>query len=167
MNSSLEDIVTHCSESTEDGLIAILNVLKDNSTLRRLSVEEAEEPNQKLKTAWENMLRHNLVLSNVWEELEDPMILFYLKLNCAGRIKVIDRIDATEEDWLAVLENSDGDLDCLYCFLRANPTLCTCLNAIDQSEDTKVDVEEVLDTTKKEVVNHPRKRRRTIRTHPL
>ena len=83
-------------------------------------------------------MKDNSTLTFGCLELEDPLIDMFDNLNRAGRARVIDNKDATEKDWVEVLEASDGDLDCLFYFLREKPSLCTLINPllVDQSGDS-------------------------------
>ena len=67
------------------------------------------------------MMKVNSTLTSIYLNLEDPLIEMYKKLNRAGRARVVDNEDATASDLVEVLEASDGDLDCLFYFLREMP----------------------------------------------
>ena len=128
VNSTLTWLLIDSHDGVQDGLIAVANALKENETLKSL-VFSSTLPGENVLSAIRETLRDNLVLAEIHVfrgsvGSRDPDIDYYLKLNRAGRSKVIDRHDATESDWMEVLEDSDGDVDCLYYFLRANPALC-------------------------------------------
>ena len=114
VNSTLDGVALsyETDGSVDEAFIAIANALRVNNTLNEVYIT-AESANETVVKAFQQMLRDNLVLENIWENLRDDMIEYYLKLNRIGRRRVIDRDDATDQEWLRVLEASDGDINCL------------------------------------------------------
>lgn len=56
----------------------------------------------------------------------DPILTFYLKLNKAGRGKLLakEETTATNEQWVEVIIASKDDIQCTYYFLSQNPSVC-------------------------------------------
>jgi hypothetical protein len=112
-------------------LQAIASALKVNTTLTELCLtcESSVSPSNKGKDAILDMLLHNYALKN-FRSLEDDAELnaqtdFYLKLNRIGRGNLLQRAeDGSKQQWVDMLIQQKDDLDCLFYFLSANPSLC-------------------------------------------
>jgi hypothetical protein len=134
VNRSLKklDLSFTCAPSDMDPLLqAIASALKVNTTMTDLflSCESSTPPSKKGKDAILDMLLHNYSLQH-FRILEDDAELdaqkdFYLKLNSIGRGKLLQRAeDSSKQQWVDMLVQQKDDLDCLFYFLSANPSLC-------------------------------------------
>jgi hypothetical protein len=134
VNTSLKklDLSFTCGPSDIDPLLqAIASAVKVNTTLTELfiSCESSTSPSNVGKDDILDMLLHNYTLKH-FRILEDDAELdaqkdFYLKLNRIGRGKLLQRAeDGSKQQWVDMLIQQKDDLDCLFYFLSANPSLC-------------------------------------------
>lgn len=136
--------------SSDAGTLALANMLKENNVLEELCLSShdfneysamfmgnaLEKENTTLLDLWLMVPAHNGGTSSF--PVDDPRIDFYLRLNRAGRNRVmhllqeqdgpraaLERCSLEERKaWINTLVNSKRDIDCSFYLLQNIPSLC-------------------------------------------
>jgi len=107
--------------------VAIAKALRTNTSLKTLDLQCQVIGNEGLEELT-SMMEANYTIESVrttGRRLSlSEKIYMYLRLNRAGRV-LLAKEDATHSDWAELLVQAREDLDCLFYFVRANPTLWT------------------------------------------
>ena len=130
-NSKLERLRLQLSQ--DDHAVPIVEALHENTNLQRLGLVLPRRENDKrlhLTDKLADMLRksnYNLVqmdLVGLTNNVEE--ILFFLKVNQAGRKRLLSQ-GAARDQWVQTLISHNDDLSVMFYFLSKNPTLCLVL----------------------------------------
>jgi len=142
-NTHIEKLTLSFDDDLEDSsCFALVAALQYNSTLQALSLLNASSRDNLsgISTASQEaligMMQHNMTLADFKLRGHDvsDQILFYLKLNRAGRRQLFPSLDSfddncnrhgvTRELWVNKVILSREDPDCSFYFLIMNPSVC-------------------------------------------
>lgn len=108
---------------------------EDGSRLTSLSMQMNSFGALGFYTLWQGVLRTNSRLQNVQVGLRSHNVYgsprgqrdvdIALRLNKAGRVRLLRDRRATAQEWLECLFGVVDDVDCSFALLRENPTLCS------------------------------------------
>jgi hypothetical protein len=101
----------------------IAEALAENSTLREIRLYFLYCVVHKLRVSFLELVKQNCTLEKVDGGWACSNIEFFLKLNRAGRKRLMHG-SSSPWDWVEVLASQHDDLDALYYLLSQNPTLC-------------------------------------------
>lgn len=90
--------------------------------------DKTKSNSKSLECAFTSMLETNVsleTLSLLDGSIHSPLMDLYLKLNIKGRRQLLLQSGKVQPTslWLKALVDSNGDIDCLFCFLQMNPAL--------------------------------------------
>ena len=131
MTTSIKKLTLCFTDQLDDtNCLALAKMLQNNTTLQYFGLLNVSPSNKssglssKCVTALIHMLQYNLTLQELTTR-GDPVdeIQLYVKLNRAGRQHLVHPM-ATRDLWVNTLISSRDDLDCSYCFLTMNPSIC-------------------------------------------
>jgi hypothetical protein len=133
-NSSLKQL--HIVVKHYEDAIPMAQALEHNTSLVKLLLRTYHYPRvvrPAVYQAFRQMLERNCSLLYLemfqghpmrpWLELSDPTLQIFLKVNRAGRAKLM-QANCTNEQWVATIIASKDDVDCSFYFLSQNPTVC-------------------------------------------
>jgi len=109
-----------------------LDYLKVSGDISEMNDEDANDKtksnSKSLECAFTSMLETNVsleTLSLLDGSIHSPLMDLYLKLNIKGRRQLLLQSGKVQPTslWLKALVDSNGDIDCLFCFLQMNPAL--------------------------------------------
>jgi hypothetical protein len=129
-NSTLEKLKLEVDNTmTSDvDLVEIARGLAMNSTLNyfRISGLLGFIDMKQTEMAFENSLERNVTLMAFSIlKIHTPKLELHLKLNRAGRGLWLQQGPASERDpWVKALAGCNGDIDCLFYIISANPAIC-------------------------------------------
>lgn len=130
-NKSLEILHLYLTtlEGGEKRQIAIAEALEGNHSLKRFSLfGSAGNITIKTQSHFAKMLERNFQLEELELQDEDdvirPQIEMYLKLNRAGRGRLLQSEALYREDWVSVLFSLRDYTDCLFHMISLNPAVC-------------------------------------------
>ena len=135
INTSLKSLELHLrsrSEDDESGIIQISYALAKNKTLASFQLHGATAHScgsWDARKAYLRMLQTNY-------SLHDSVLIFhptflrpdneyYSKLNRFGRGRLLENSNIGRDEWVDTLIKVRDDLDCIYYFLKAQPSLCS------------------------------------------
>lgn len=137
-NTSLRKLSMVVYELDEDNnteetcsLPEIASALYHNSTLQVLELHGRNEIGKWMEEPFLNMMQSNYSLTTLELFHTDglflkPFLMFYLKLNRAGRGGVLQNENASRSHWVDSLIQVTNDISCLFYFISTNPLLCDC-----------------------------------------
>ena len=143
-NTSLVKLDFGIMHTVTPAIIALAEALTVNSTLQEvyISLEAGQMTlSPDAKGAVMTMLSRNYTLRKFRlvqvEQDEDIHHAedYYMKLNCIGRGRLFS--SGSKRDWVEMLVQNSQDLDCLFYFIGANPSLCN-----QQEQQTSRDEED-------------------------
>ena len=133
--SNIRDLILGRNSLGDETCGHLYSVLgNDQSSLNSLSLQVNSFGAMGFYTLWQGVLRTNSRLKNLRVGLRTYSINgtsrgqrdidIALRLNKAGRVKLLRDRTATAKDWLECLFSVADDADCSYTLLRENPSLC-------------------------------------------
>ena len=151
LNTRLKSLKVHLrsrSEDDEAGIIEISRALIRNKTLSKFELHCAtnDSGSRDARKAYLQMLQHNYSLTESTLLFHRKFLLpeskYYAKINSVGRGHLLGDINASRDEWVDVLVNVKNDLDGLYYFLRAQPSLCS--SSVNASTKKKRNVDDTM-----------------------
>jgi hypothetical protein len=133
VNTHLVSLTLPRSNLNDEGLYLMAQALTVNTTLKRIEVGISKSVSKHgldalTKTLESNYGLQRLVISGAEKSVEDK-VDYFMRLNEVGRGKLLCDGNATREQWVEMLISCSEDLDCLFYFIKMNPTLCQFANA--------------------------------------
>jgi hypothetical protein len=116
------------NNNKECGIVDLAKALEFNSTLTVLELHGRSEIGKWIEEAFLEMMKTNYALRTLKLFNDDSFLKleidFYLKLNRAGRDKLLQNANSTRNQWMEAIVTVRDDLSCLFYFLSVNPLLC-------------------------------------------
>lgn len=136
-NTSLHTFNLPRSNLSDEGIAQLAQGLTVNRTLKKIEVGVSKEVGLDGLNALTAMLENNYELERVVVSSADQSIKqkaeYYMRLNEYGRGKILRDGNATREAWVDILTACVEDLDCLFYFLKTNPSICQFANVTAQA----------------------------------
>lgn len=132
-NSRLTTLNLPRSNLGDEGIAHLAEGLTVNKTLKKVEMGVSKTLGDTGMHALMEMLEHNyglerLVVSSADQSIKEKTE-YYMRLNEVGRGDLLTSgKSASREQWVEMLISVKEDLDCLFYFLNANPTLCQFAN---------------------------------------
>jgi len=133
-NQKLTTLNLPRSNLTDEGISHLAQGLTVNKTLKKVEVGVSKTVGDTGIHALMDMLEHNyelerLVVSSANQSIKEKTE-YYMRLNEVGRGNLLNASGkaASREQWVEMLISVIEDLDCLFYFINANPTLCQFAN---------------------------------------
>lgn len=134
LNTRLKSLEVHLRSQSEDdeaGIIEISRALVRSKTLTKFELHGStnDSGSRDVRKAYLQMLQRNYSLTASTLLFHRTFLLpdsqYYAKINSVGRGRLLGNINASRDEWVNILVDVKNDLDGLYYFLRAQPSLCS------------------------------------------
>jgi hypothetical protein len=136
-NKSLHTFNLPRSNLSDEGIVQLAQGLTVNTTLKKIEVGVSKTVGDQGLNALTAMLENNyelerVVVSSAGQSIKQKAE-YYMRLNEYGRGKILRDGKATREAWVDILTGCVDDLDCLFYFLKTNPSICQFANVTEQA----------------------------------
>jgi hypothetical protein len=124
-NRELEQLNLFCNQISDRTCAALAAALKGNRSLKAINLYNNEKIGKKgAQYLIDNLEHDNFVLERLELKGQPSELDFFLKLNREFRRGELLKESTTEEQYLGGMSKADEDLNSLFYFLKAKPSLC-------------------------------------------